>query len=138
FEGALDKKERREIGAHFTPRTYVERLVRPTLEEPLRDDWATTQKKVRELAAANKLKEAKAETRAFMKRLSEVRVLDPACGSGNFLYVALDLMKAIEDEAFALLLALEGGQTDLCLDAPEVTPKQFLGIEINPRAKSIA
>lgn len=138
FEGALDKKERHSLGAHFTPRAYVERLVRPTIEEPVREDWDATQAKIRGLASTNKIKEAKAETRAFLKRLSQIRVLDPACGTANFLYVALDLLKAIEDEAFALLLALEGGQTELCLDAPEVTPKQFLGIEINPRAKAIA
>ena len=138
FEGALDKKERHSLGAHFTPRAYVERLVRPTIEEPIREDWDATQAKIRDLASRNKIKEAKVEVRAFMRRLSEIRVLDPACGSGNFLYVALDLLKAIEDEAFALLLALEGGQTELCLDAPEITPKQFMGIEINPRAKAIA
>ncbi len=138
IEGALDKKERHSLGAHFTPRAYVERLVRPTIEEPIREDWDATQGKIRGLASNNKIKEAKVEARAFMKRLSEVRVLDPACGSANFLYVALDLLKAIEDEAFALLLALEGGQTELCLDACEVTPRQFLGIEVNPRAKAIA
>jgi hypothetical protein len=138
FEGALAKRERHHLGAHFTPRPYVERLVRPTIEEPIREDWSATQSRIRALASSNRIREAKAETRAFMRRLSDIRVLDPACGSGNFLYVALDLLKSVEDEAFALLLALEGGQTELCLDAPEVTPKQFLGIETNPRAKAIA
>lgn len=138
FEGALDSKERHDLGAHFTPRAYVERLVRPTIEEPVRTDWEATQGTIRDLAAKGRVKEAKAATRAFMKRLTEIRVLDPACGSGNFLIVALDLLKAIEDEAFALLLALENGQAELCLSEPEVTPRQFLGIEVNPRAKSIA
>lgn len=138
FEGALETKERHKLGAHFTPRPYVERLVRPTLEEPIREEWSATQEKVRGLAEKNRIKAAKTELRAFLQHLSEIRVLDPACGTGNFLYVSLDLLKGIEDEAFALLLALEGGQTELCLDAPEVTPKQFLGIEINPRAKAIA
>lgn len=137
FEGALDKKERHTLGAHFTPRAYVERLIRPALEEPLRDDWKIAQERVRELVEANKLGAAKAVVRAFQKQLSKTRVLDPACGSGNFLYVALDVMKRIEDEAFSLLLALENGQMALCVDSPEVTPKQFLGIEINPRAKEI-
>jgi hypothetical protein len=86
FEGALDKSERHNLGAHFTPRAYVERLVRPTIEEPLRQDWAATQEKIRALASTNKIKDAKLEARAFMKRLSEIRVLDPACGSGNLLY----------------------------------------------------
>jgi hypothetical protein len=137
FEKALDAKERHGLGAHFTPRAYVERLVRPTIEEPLRLDWDNVQKEVRRCVESNKLDAAKAATRAFLKRLSETRVLDPACGSGNFLYVAMDILKRIEDEVFAMLLALEKGQADLCLDAPEVSPKQFLGIEINPRAKEI-
>jgi len=138
LEQALDEKERHALGAHFTPRAYVERLVRPTLEEPLRADWDQVQKRVEQLVLANNIAAAKNAVRAFMKDLSEARVLDPACGTGNFLYVALDVMKRLEDEAFSLLLALEKGQAELCLDASEVTPRQFLGIEINDRAKEIA
>lgn len=138
LERALDEKERHALGAHFTPRAYVERLIRPTLEEPLRSDWDEVQKRVEKLVVANKIADAKNAVRAFMKELSDVRVLDPACGTGNFLYIALDVMKSIEDEALSLLLALEKGQSELCLDAPEVTPRQFLGIEISERAKEIA
>jgi hypothetical protein len=85
LERALDPRERHKLGAHFTPRAYVERLVVPTLVEPVRDDWETA--RVASLAQANagKIDKAKAETRKFLDDLGRIRVLDPACGTGNFL-----------------------------------------------------
>src|SRR5690606_20180170 len=92
LERALDKKERHKLGAHFTPRAYVERLVRPTIEEPLRDEWGVVQVAVRHHIEAGNEKEAKKTLHDFHRKLCSIRVLDPACGSGNFLYVALDLL----------------------------------------------
>ena len=74
---------------------------------------------------------------AFHDKLCETRVLDPACGTGNFLYVSLELMKRLEGEVLEALLDLGGGS----LARPRVTrvdPHQFLGLEINPRAAAIA
>ena len=113
LERALDPKERHALGAHYTPRAYVERLVRPTIEEPLRADWDVVRAHVRrnvkaserstDKAAKDKIKEAVAAVRAFHQKLCETRVLDPACGSGNFLYVTLDLFKRLEGEVLAEL-----------------------------------
>lgn len=138
LERALDAKERHRLGAHYTPRAYVERLVRPTIEEPLRADWLVVQSDARRLREAGKVKDAAKALQQFHKKLCEVRVLDPACGSGNFLYVALDLMKQLEAEVREELWRL-GDQNELLeFDGTTVRPKQFLGIEKKPWAKEIA
>ena len=98
LERALDPAERHALGAHYTPRAYVERLVLPTVIEPLRADWANAQAAALVLAheaaqlegkaAEAKLAEARAEVKKFHHQLCTIRVLDPACGSANFLYVS--------------------------------------------------
>jgi len=138
LERALDKRQRHKLGAHFTPRAYVERLVMPTVIEPLRADWRDVQAAALTLANAGKLAEARAEVRAFHDKLGAVRVLDPACGSGNFLYVALELMKRLEGEVTALLADLGEDQAALSLAGHTVDPHQFLGIELNPWAAAVA
>ena len=138
LERALDPRERHKLGAHFTPRAYVERLVVPTIVEPVRDDWETA--RVASLAQANagKIDKAKAEARRFLDDLGRIRVLDPACGTGNFLYVSMVKLKEIEAEARDWLGQLGETQADLEHMEQTVDPKQFLGIEINPRAVAIA
>lgn len=138
LERALDKRQRHKLGAHYTPRAYVERLVTPTVMEPLRADWRDVQAAALTLAKQDKLDEARAEVRAFHRRLCEIRVLDPACGSGNFLYVALELMKRLEGEVTALLSDLGEDQAALSLAGHTVDPHQFLGIELNPWAAAVA
>jgi hypothetical protein len=137
LERALDPTERHALGAHYTPRAYVERLVLPTIVEPLREEWRHVQTAALTLAAEGKDKEARAEVRAFLQKLCSVRVLDPACGSGNFLYVTLEHLKRLEGE---VLLQLESLGVSMTLEATGFTvdPHQFLGIEINPRAAAIA
>src|SRR5690606_35993739 len=90
--------ERHKLGAHYTPRAYVERLVLPTIVEPLREEWEAVQAAAVTLAKANKLEEAREEVGDFLYRLCKVTVLDPACGSGNFLYVTLEHLKRLEGE----------------------------------------
>jgi hypothetical protein len=148
LERALDPTERHALGAHYTPRAYVERLVLPTVVEPLRANWANTQaaalllaREAAELsgkAAEEKLKEARAEVRRFHHQLCSVRVLDPACGSGNFLYVTLEHLKRLEGEVLIQLEALGETQALLGLEGETVTPQQLLGIEINERAAALA
>ena len=138
IERALDPRERHALGAHYTPRAYVERLVRPTIEEPLRADWDVVQAEVRQLVAAGKEEAAKKAVRAFHQKLCSLRVLDPACGSGNFLYVSLDLFKRLEGEVLGMLAGLGETQKLLHMETVRVTPAQFLGIEIKPWAKEIA
>lgn len=138
LERALDPKERHALGAHFTPRAYVERLVRPTIEEPLREEWDLVRAQVHALVTEGKVAEAQKALKAFHERLCRVRVLDPACGTGNFLYVALDLLKRMESEVLGLLQDLGEAQGLLDLHGVTVSPAQLLGIEINPRAREIA
>ena len=148
LERALDPAERHALGAHYTPRAYVERLVLPTVVEPLRADWADAQAAALLLAnEANalegkkrddKLAEARAEIRRFHHRLCTVRVLDPACGSGNFLYVTLEHLKRLEAEVLNQLDALGETQGKLGLEGETVTLQQLRGIEINERAAALA
>ncbi|WP_205409736.1 class I SAM-dependent DNA methyltransferase [Pseudothauera hydrothermalis] len=138
LERALDPRERHRLGAHYTPRAYVERLVQPTLIEPLRAEWQTAQVAASHYLAQGKPDKAREEVEAFHQRLCHVRVLDPACGSGNFLYVALELLKRLEGEVLNLLADLGDTQGRLAMAGSTVDPHQFLGLEINPRAAAIA
>lgn len=138
LERALNPRERHKLGAHYTPRAYVERLVLPTIIEPLRNEWREVQAAALTYEQQGKHKDAVAEVRAFHRYLCEVTVLDPACGSGNFLYVTLDHMKRLEGEVLNLLHDLGETQGLLELQGITVDPHQFLGLEINPRASRIA
>lgn len=90
------------------------------------------------LNAEKKTGEARKVIRDFHNKLCQTRVLDPACGTGNFLYVALELMKRLEGEVLEAVVSL-GGQEGLSwLDRQTVDPHQFLGIEKNTRAAAIA
>lgn len=137
LERALDPRDRSRLGAHYTPRVYVERLVIPTIIQPLRADWDTARQRAKELEDAGKHTEALDAVRAFHHQLCTTRVLDPACGTGNFLYVSLELMKRLEGEVLEVLADL-GGQEGLALSGETVDPSQFYGIELNPRAVPIA
>ena len=141
LERALDGKERAKLGAHYTPRAYVERLVMPTIMEPLRADWAGVQAAAGQLIEAGKADEAHAVIEKFHAQLAQTKVLDPACGTGNFLYVALARMKELEGEVIGRLAELEPeGESQYVaeLSGHTITPENFLGIEINPRAAAIA
>jgi hypothetical protein len=148
LERALDPTERHALGAHYTPRAYVERLVLPTVIEPLRADWANAQAAALVLAreaatlqgkpAADKLLEARAEVKKFHHQLCTTRVLDPACGSGNFLYVTLEHLKRLEGEVLNQLEALGYTQEQLGFEGETVTLQQLRGIEINERAAALA
>jgi len=153
LERALDPDERHALGAHYTPRAYVERLVLPTVIEPLREDWADAKAAALTLAREDDLDGALAALKDFHRALCAVRVLDPACGSGNFLYVTLEHLKRLEGEVLNTFddldperrsakqrqqgLALEGGRADP-FGGETVDPHQLLGIEVNPRAAAIA
>ena len=148
LERALDPTERHALGAHYTPRAYVERLVLPTVIEPLRADWANAQAAALVLAheAADlegkaqeaKLVEARAEVKKFHHQLCTTRVLDPACGSANFLYVTLEHLKRLEGEVLVQLEALGQTQDQLGFEGETVTLQQLRGIELNERAAALA
>ena len=138
LERALDPKERHALGAHYTPRAYVERLIIPTLVEPLRDDWRNALVAISEQVHANDTAGAIETAHSFQRQLCSIRVLDPACGSGNFLYVALEHMKRLEGEVLETLHSLGESQQALEHTGLTVDPHQLLGIELNPRAAVIA
>ena len=138
LERALNPKERAKLGAHYTPRAYVERLIGPTIMEPLRADWDGVRGAAATLIDEGKADEAKAHVEAFHARLAQTKVLDPACGTGNFLYVAMARMKELEGEVLDLLVELGDDQYVAELTGHTITPENFLGIEINPRAAAIA
>jgi len=137
LEQALDKTERRRLGAHYTPRAYVERLVVATVIEPLRSDWDQALSTAERQKAAGRPKEAVATVQAFHAKLCQTRILDPACGTGNFLYVSLELLKRQEGEVLEALASLGGQEALTGLEGHTVDPHQFLGLEINPRAAAI-
>jgi hypothetical protein len=138
LERALDPRERHKLGAHFTPRAYVERLVVPTVIEPLRAEWDAAQAAATKREADGDDEAAREEIVQFHRRLCDVTVLDPACGSGNFLYVTLEHLKRLEAEVLSTLEDY-GGQQALDMEGGyRVSPEQLMGLEINPRAAKIA
>jgi hypothetical protein len=148
LERALHVDERHALGAHYTPRAYVERLVLPTVVEPLRQQWQLAQAAALVLAseaaeltgkaADSKMQEAREQIKQFLHQLCTLRVLDPACGSGNFLYVTLEHLKRLEGEVINQLEALGEKQSTLGLEGETVSPRQLLGIELNERAAALA
>ena len=134
LERALDPVERHKLGAHYTPRAYVERLVMPTIVEPLREEWDSVRAAAVTLAKRGETAEAIKTVRDFHIQLCETNILDPACGSGNFLYVALEHLKRLEGEVLNTLRDFGFQQMEL----RTVNPEHFHGIEVNPRAAAIA
>jgi len=138
LERALDPRERHQLGAHYTPRSYVERLVLPTVINPLRDEWTAVHGAAFILHEQGKDQEAVKLVSAFQVRLANIRVLDPACGSGNFLYVTLEHLKRLEGEVLDTLESLGERQLLMAMEGISVDPHQLLGLELNPRAAAIA
>lgn len=138
FEQALNPAERKRLGAHYTPRAYVERLVNATIMEPLTDDWTAAQAAAERASRAGSRSKAIREIQDFLKELSTVRVLDPACGTGNFLYVALRQMKQLEGEVLRQLQDIGGEDAVAKVANVSVKPDQFSGMEENGRAVEIA
>jgi hypothetical protein len=138
LEQALNATERRKLGAHYTPRAFVERLVIATVLEPLKAEWANVQAAAEGKRGAGDVKGARAIVETFHDKLCGLRILDPACGTGNFLYVALELMKRLEGEVLEALASLSDQGRFLGYEAKTIDPHQFLGLEVNPRAAAIA
>ena len=133
FERALDASKRAQTGAHYTGADDIELVVEPVVMTPLRREWETARQEVDALLDEDNVADARARLEAFRERLASVKVLDPACGSGNFLYIALrsllDFEKAVIDYAAAQ------GWVGL---TPRVQPDQMLGLEINHYAAELA
>ena len=137
FERGLDPAKRAQLGAHYTDRDKIMLLVEPVVIRPLLVEWAAEKTAIAaELDRAEAAKSAAVRTkrrneaerrlRAFLERLRRFKVLDPACGSGNFLYLALQALKDIEHR-----VQLEAEALGFQRAFPEVGPANVKGIEIN-------
>ena len=135
FERGLDPDKRSQLGAHYTDAASIRRLIEPVIHDPLLAEWAAVKAEMVRLLAAKKPKRAQAEQalQGFLERLRRFRVLDPACGSGNFLYLGLRTLKDIEHQVM-----LEAEALGLQRGFPAVGPEAAIGIEINPYAAELA
>jgi hypothetical protein len=138
LEQALDPPERKQLGAHYTPRAYVERLVVATIIEPLRAGWDRALSTAERQKSEGRIADAIGTVAGFHETLCRTRILDPACGAGNFLYVALELLKRLEGEVLEALADLGGQEALHGLQGHTVDPRQFFGLDINRRAAAIA
>jgi hypothetical protein len=140
FERGLNPKKRAQLGAHYTDPATIMKLVEPVIVRPLLAEWATHREAIAaRLAKSGKkgdkaYREAAGELQTFLERLKNYRVLDAACGSGNFLYLSLKTLKDIERR-----VNTDAEQLGLERSAHiEVSPANVLGIEIDPYAAELA
>ena len=144
FERGLDPDKRSQLGAHYTDRDKIMRIVEPVVSRPLLAEWEAAKVDIAEaLDAAEAARSPGARTRhrrrargllvAFLERLRSFTVLDPACGSGNFLYLALLALKDLEHR-----VSLEAEAMGFQREFPRVEPSSVKGIEINPYAAELA
>jgi len=142
FERGLDPDRRAQLGAHYTDRDAIWNLVEPVVLRPLRREFVAMQSEVGQIALGitnfsrpnAQLNKANRAFQAFLERLRKVRILDPACGSGNFLVVALEALKELEYEA------IQWGSLVLkqSMQIPQIGPEAVLGIEVNGYAAELA
>ena len=141
FERGLDPDKRSQLGAHYTDRDKIMQLVEPVIVRPWLAAWETTKALIaHEMAAADapgdaprRRQQAARLLREFLERLAAFRVLDPACGSGNFLYLALHALKDLEHR-----VRVEAQTLGLQPPFPAVGPANVKGIELNPYAAELA
>ena len=144
FERGLDPGKRAQLGAHYTDRDKIMRIIDPVIVRPLLSEWKVAKGEISDaMERVETAKSSSARTRlrrkakrkldAFLERLRQFIVLDPACGSGNFLYLALHALKDIEHR-----VQLEGEALGLQRGFPAVGPGNVRGIEINAYAAELA
>ena len=140
FERGLDPAKRSQLGAHYTDPATIMRIVEPVLKRPLLELWAQTALVIKAALAKSKKKDDaryKEALKAFvgwLDQLKSYRVLDPACGSGNFLFLGLKTLKDIEHQSH-----IEAATLGLDREADLVTgPHNMLGIELNEYAAELA
>ena len=134
FERALNASKRSQLGAHYTGADDIALVVDPVIMQPLRREWQTAKCEIDQLiTTAKDADAAQKRLESFRRRLSAVTVLDPACGSGNFLYVALRSLLDLEKE----IIDYAAGKGWHGLH-PQVKPDQMHGLEIDPYAAELA
>ncbi|MDP2323454.1 MAG: class I SAM-dependent DNA methyltransferase [Gammaproteobacteria bacterium] len=140
FERGLDPSKRSQLGAHYTDPATILRIVEPVLSRPLLQQWEQIAKELKGLLAKSTKKGdkhhklARARFVLWLEQLKDYRVLDPACGSGNFLFLGLKALKDIEHKSH-----LDAAALGLDREADLVTgPHNVLGIELNEYAAELA
>ncbi len=139
FERGLDPAKRSQLGANFTDPATILRLVEPVVQRPLLAEWAGHRARIEAALAKSRKhgdkawRDAQAAFVGYLERLKAFRVLDPACGSGNFLYLALRCLKDIEHQ-----VNLEAEQLGLERQMDVTGPHNVLGIELNEYAAELA
>jgi type II restriction/modification system DNA methylase subunit YeeA len=141
FERFLDPAKRAQIGAHYTDAKKILQIVDPVVMRPLEAEWAEVKERIEKLVSlaqekgprAKEWAKAEEERGRFVERLASLRILDPACGSGNFLYMALQRVKDLE-----FRVNNECEKLGLKALAPRAGPEILHGIEINRLAAEIA
>ena len=144
FERGLDPDKRSQLGAHYTDRDKIMQIIEPVVIRPWLAEWETAKARIavslegqagaRSTAAqTRRRREAERSLGDFLARLRAFTVLDPACGSGNFLYLALQALKDLEHR-----VQLEAEALGLPRAFPETGPANVRGIEINPYAAELA
>jgi hypothetical protein len=140
FERGLDPAKRSQLGAHYTDPATILRIIDPVLTRPLLQQWALVAQEIKGLMAKNTkkgdkhYKAAQARFVLWLEDLKAYRVLDPACGSGNFLFMGLKALKDIEHKSH-----LDAAALGLDREADLVTgPHNVLGIELNEYAAELA
>ena len=144
FERGLDPGKRAQLGAHYTDRDKIMQIVEPVVTRPWLTEWKAEKaeiadelervKAARSQAARTRLRnQAQRRYRVFLDRLRAFTVLDPACGSGNFLYLALQELKDLEHR-----VQLEAEALGFQRAFPAIGPANVKGIEINPYAAELA
>ena len=133
FERALDASKRAHLGAHYTSADDIMLVVDPVVMAPLRTEWEEVQQEVGNLLVEEDRDAARVRLAAFQQRLFEVEVLDSACGSGNFLYLALRSLLDLEKQVIDFAAAYDWKDM-----RPTVKPDQMLGLEVNAYAAELA
>ena len=141
FERFLDPAKRAQIGAHYTDAKKILQIVDPVVMRPLEAEWAEVKERIEKLATvarergprAKEWAKAEEERGRFVERLASLRILDTACGSGNFLYLALQRVKDLE-----FRVNNECEKLGLKALAPRAGPEILHDIEINRLAAEIA
>ena len=144
FERGLDPGKRAQLGAHYTDRDKIMLLVEPVVIRPWLAEWDAAKAEIAgaldrveaaksPAARTKRLNAAERRYRAFLNRLRAFTVLDPACGSGNFLYLALQALKDLEHR-----VQLEAEALGFQRAFPDIGPANVKGLEINPYAAELA
>jgi hypothetical protein len=143
FERSLDPGKRAQLGAHYTSKEDILLIVEPVLMAPPRRRWEEVQARAKDLAARRDAASGGQRTRldnelrsllvGFAGEIAQLKVLDPACGSGNFLYVALKQLLDLEKEVITT-----AGDLGVGTFFPSVSPEQLRGIEVNEYAHELA